>query len=427
MKVVDIDPASPLFGHVRPGYEVVTINGQQVQDTLDFRYRTAGERVTIRFADHQGRELEIQLQGNDCGDLGLSLGGDRIRRCNCDCIFCFVRQQPKGMRRNLYIKDDDYRFSFTYGNFVTLSNVTEEDLSRIITQRLSPLYVSVHTTDDGLRRCMLRNEKLAPILPRLRHLTEHGITIHAQVVICPGINDGEHLNKTVRELSKLHPGVESLAIVPVGLTKYRDHLPKLRTYTPGESAAVIDQIEAHQKEFHAILGSRFVWAADEFYVMADRDFPKRPEYEKMPQFENGVGMARECISMFNRRRASLRNIQSELRVRFLTGHSAFPFLSRYILPFIHDELKLHLSVQPVDNRFWGESVTVSGLLIGDDLLEAAQEKIEDYDVLVLPPNCLNEYGFFLDDMSLEQFQAALGKPVVVGRYNLAESIKDAFQ
>jgi putative radical SAM enzyme (TIGR03279 family) len=427
MKIVEVDPASPLFGHVRPGYEVVTINGQHVQDALDFRYRTADERVTIRFADHHGQELEVQLEGNGCGGLGVTLDDDRIRRCNCDCIFCFVRQQPKGMRRNLYIKDDDYRLSFTHGNFVTLSNVTEEDLSRIITQRLSPLYVSVHTTDDRLRRCMLRNEKLAPILPRLRHLTEHGITIHAQVVICPGINDGEQLAKTINDLSKLYPGVESLAIVPVGLTKYRDHLPKLRTYTPDESAAIIDQTEARQKEYHAILGSHFVWAADEFYVMADRDFPRRNEYEQMPQFENGVGMARECIAMFNRRRASLKSIQSELRVRFLTGLSAFPFLSQYILPFIQDDLKLHLSVQPVQNLFWGDSVTVSGLLIGRDMLEAAQGKIEEYDVLVLPPNCLNEDGLFLDDMSLEQFEDALGKPVVVGRYNLAESIKDAFQ
>jgi putative radical SAM enzyme (TIGR03279 family) len=427
MKVVDIDPDSPLFGHVRPGYEVVTINGQQVQDALDFRYRTADERVTIRFADHHGQELEVQLEGNDCSCLGVTLDDDRIRRCNCDCIFCFVRQQPDGMRQNLYIKDDDYRLSFTHGNFVTLSNVTEEDLTRIITQRLSPLYVSVHTTDDSLRRCMLRNEKLRPILPRLRHLTEHGITIHAQVVVCPGINDGEQLAKTINDLSKLYPGVESLAIVPVGLTKYRDHLPRLRTYASDESAAIIDQIEARQKEYHVILGSRFVWAADEFYVMADRDFPRRPEYEQMAQFENGVGMARECISMFNRRRASLKHIRSDLRVRFLTGLSAFPFLSQYIVPFISDELKLHLSLQPVQNLFWGDSVTVSGLLIGKDLLEAAKEKIEAYDVLVLPPNCLNEDGLFLDDMSLEQFEDALDKPVVVGRYNLAESVKDAFQ
>ncbi len=426
MKIISVDPASPLFGHVRPGYKVVAINGKRVLDAIDFRYRTADERVTIRFADRRGRELEFQFDELSPGYLGLTLDDDKIRRCNCDCIFCFVHQQPKGLRSSLYVKDEDYRLSFTHGNFITLCNLTEQDMARIIEQRLSPLYVSVHTTDDSLRRSMLRNKRLAPILPCLRRLAENGITIHSQVVLCPGINDGPQLEKTINDLSRLYPGVETLAVVPVGLTRYRDNLPRLRTYTSDEAAAIIDFIGTRQKDLLARLGTRFVWPADEFYVLAQRDFPGRASYEKMSQFENGVGMGREFLTMFNRRRWRLKEIRSDRRALFLTGHSAHPFLSRQIVPFIQNEFRLRLSLHPVRNRFWGEMVTVSGLLTGEDLLDAALREADEYDVLVLPPNCLNSDNLFLDDMSLQQFQNALGKPVVVGRYNLAESIKEIF-
>jgi len=426
MKIISVDPASPLFGHVRPGYKVVAINGKRVLDAIDFRYRTADEPVTIRFADRRGRELEFQFDELNHGSLGLTLDDDKIRRCNCDCIFCFVHQQPKGLRRSLYIKDEDYRLSFTHGNFITLSNLTEQDMARIIEQRLSPLYVSVHTTDDSLRRSMLRNEALAPIIPHLRYLGENGITVHTQVVLCPGINDGPQLEKTINDLSQLYPGVETLAVVPVGLTRYRDNLPRLRPYTGDEAAAIVDFIETRQKDLLVRLGTRFVWPADELYVLAQRDFPKRASYEKMSQFENGVGMAREFITMFNRRRIQLKGIRSDRRALFLTGYSVYPFLSRYIIPFIQKELRLNVSLRPVVNRFWGETVTVSGLLTGQDLLDEALGGSDEYDVAALPPNCLNSDDLFLDDMSLEQFQNALGKPVVVGRYNLAESIREIF-
>jgi putative radical SAM enzyme (TIGR03279 family) len=428
MKVVAVDPSSPLYGRVRPGFEVVAVNGRRVLDSLDFHFRTSGERVTISFADFDGRRLEFQVDSEHTADgLGLTFDDGRIRRCNCDCIFCFVNQQPPGMRDDLYIKDDDYRLSFIYGNFVTLSNLAEKDLERIISQRLSPLYVSVHTTDDSLRRRMLRNRKLAPILPRLRRLAENNVTIHAQVVLCPGINDGPNLEKTINDLAALYPGVESLAVVPVGLTRYRRNLHQLRTFTPDESAAIIDYIETRQKQLLAALGTRFVWPADEFYVVAERDFPARAAYEHMPQFENGVGMTREVLTMFNRRRAGLKNIRSRKRVLFLTGYSAYPFLNRWVVPYVRETLGLHLSIHPVPNRFWGETVTVSGLLTGADLLHDAQKRADTFDAVVLPPNCLNEDGLFLDDMSLQQFRDALKVEVVVGRYNLAQSIKDAFQ
>ncbi len=426
MKILEVDPGSPLFGYVRPGYSLVSVNGREILDTIDFRYKIAEDRVRIRFADPQGKELEFDFTDADAYDLGLTLDDRKVRTCKCDCIFCFVRQQPTGMRRTLYVKDEDYRLSFTHGNFITLSNMTDDDIDRIIEQRLSPLYVSVHATDDKLRRCMLRNEKLAPIVPRLKYLGDHGITVHTQVVLCPEINDGPQLERTVTDLASLHPHVETLAVVPVGLTKFREGQVKLRPYRREEARAVIDYVESQQKAFLGQHGTRFVWPADEFYVIAEREFPRQIAYEEMSQFENGIGMTRETITMFNRRRKKLADITSDKRVLFLTGYSAHPFLQRHVESYVRETLGLRLSLQPVRNRFWGHTVTVSGLLTGQDLLRHARSVADDFDVVVLPPNCLNHDDLFLDNLTLEQFRKVLGKPVLVGQYNVAGSIREAF-
>jgi len=426
MKVVSIERASPLFGRVRPGYRLVSVNGRKVLDVIDFHYRVTDERVRLTFADPRGRQTDFEFVEPTAAHLGLTFDDHRIRHCNCDCIFCFVSQQPKGMRPALYVRDEDYRLSFTHGNYVTLSNVSESDLARIIEQRLSPLYVSVHATDDALRRSMLRNDRLSPILPRLCRLTDNGITIHSQVVLCPSINDGRYFEQTVDDLAALHPGVASLAVVPVGLTRYREGLPPLRTYTAQEAGEIIDYIETRQAGFHARTGSRFVWPADEFYVAAGRAFPPRHVYEDMPQFENGVGMAREFMTGFNRRRSRLKGIRSDSRVMMLTGCSAYPFLSEEILPYVTETLGLNLSLHRVFNRFWGETVTVTGLLTGQDLLQDATDTADQYDLVALPPNCLNADQLFLDDLSLAEFRERLGKPVLVGRYNLAQTIREAF-
>jgi putative radical SAM enzyme (TIGR03279 family) len=426
MRILAVDPDSPLFGYVRPGYRVKAVNGAPVADSIDFRFKTTEDHVKIEFTDDAGKELEFQFDDLYAGDLGLTFDDRKIRVCKNDCIFCFISQQPQGMRRMLYLKDEDFRLSFTHGNFITLSNTTEEELERIIEQRLSPLYISVHATDDKLRRCMLRNEKLAPIIPRLKYLTDNGISVHTQVVLCPTINDGPYLEKTIDQLVDLHPGVETLAVVPVGLTKYREHLPSLRKYRPEEAAEIIDYIETRQKEFLKAFGTRFVWSADEFYCEAKRPFPKRSEYEEMSQFENGIGMAREFIAMFNYRRRHLKNLNAKKRVLFLTGASAYPIFEQQILPYVREQLGLKLSLHLVKNVFWGEMVTVSGLLTGQDLLRQARIKIDEFDTVVLPPNCLNNDDLFLDNLSLDQFRTALGKDVLVGQYNLAETLKEAF-
>ncbi|MBI5265756.1 MAG: DUF512 domain-containing protein [candidate division Zixibacteria bacterium] len=425
MRILDIDPASPLFGYVRPGYSILSVNGSPVQDAIDFRYRIADERVHIRFADPVGKELDFQFEAVEAGELGITLDDHKIKFCKNNCIFCFVHQQPQGMRRTLYFKDEDYRLSFTHGNFVTLSNTTDADIARIIEQRLSPLYVSVHATDDTLRRCMLKNEKLAPIIPRLRQLGSNGITIHTQVVLCPGINDGDQLERTISELGDLYPSVESLAVVPVGLTKYRDNLPNLRTYNKEEAGQIIDYVETCQTKLFRQHSTRFVWAADEFYVIADRAFPSRATYEEMPQFENGIGMCREFITMFNRRRAKLKSIKSQRRVALLTGRSAEGFMTREIMPYLN-EIGLPVTLHAVPNDFWGHGVTVSGLLTGQDLLKYARKIADQFDLVILPPNCLNSDDLFLDNLTLDQFKSVLKKPTLVGQYNLVASLLEAF-
>jgi len=426
MKITAIEPNSPLIDYIKPGDTIKSVNGEEVRDDIDFRFRTAGEPVEIVFTDSKGRELKFEFEAGAADDLGLTLDDHQIKTCNCDCIFCFVRQQPKGMRRTLYVKDEDYLLSFTHGNFITLTNITDADLERIIAQRLSPLYVSVHTTDDSLRQKMLRPRTSISIMPRLKRLVENGIEIHTQVVLCPGINDGKALDQTITELAELSPGVKSLAVVPVGLTRYRDRMSKLRTYTAEEAGVIIEQVENYQRRFLKEKGSRLVWLADEFYVLADQDFPGISSYETMPQFENGVGMAREFITGFNRRRARLRKLESIRKVLVLTGRSAYPFFSRRLLPYLRDDLHFQVELLAVPNRFWGETVTVSGLLTGQDLLRAARESGSDYDAVVLPPNCLNNDDLFLDNLSLNQFRQTLETEVDIGSYDLTQTIREVF-
>ncbi len=427
LKIIDVDPSSPLFGYIRPGYKVLSVNGTEVQDAIDFYYKATDERVNLIFSDNLGKKINFDFDELMPGELGLTFDEDKIRTCKNDCIFCFIRQQPQGMRRALYIKDEDYRLSFTHGNFITLSNTTDDDIERIIEQRLSPLYVSVHATDDKLRRCMFRNEKLAPIIPRIKELTDNGITIHTQTVLCPGINDGKHIEKTINDLASLYPGVETLAVVPVGLTKYRDNLPHLRTYQPDEAKDIISYINKVQNRLLKEIGTRFVWAADEFYVAAKIGFPNQASYEETPQFENGIGMIREFLTNFNRKKRFLKDINSNKKALFLTGYSAYPFLTKEIIPYLKQQLNLNVELEPVKNDFWGETVTVSGLLTGQDLLRYARSYENEFDVLVIPPNCLNDEDLFLDNLSLTQFETALGKPVVLGQYNLTETLREVFK
>ncbi|NMC42867.1 MAG: DUF512 domain-containing protein [candidate division Zixibacteria bacterium] len=423
MKVVQVDNDSPLYGRIPVGAELVAVNGHPVADEIDFRFYNTEDRLRLEFRVGH-KNVIIKLADTSCGDLGLQFAQSKILVCNNKCIFCFVHQQPKGMRRSLYVKDDDFRYSFMHGNYISLSRLTDDDYKRIVRQRLSPIYISVHATDDNLRRHIFGNPGLPAIMPALKRLTRQGIVIHAQTVICPGINDGDQLNKTIADLASLAPKVASLAVVPVGLTRYRDRLPKLRKLTVAESAAAIDQVEACQKIFMKTIGTRFVFPADELFLAAGRDIPPLAYYEDMPQFENGVGMARKFIADFNRRKRHLpKSLKRPIRLGIVTGRSVEPILREQIVPFLDGIRNLHARLIPVNNVFWGETVTVTGLLTGADI--AARLTGTDADVILLPPNCLNGDDLFLDDMTLDQFTRTVNRPVLTGTYQIADLVRQA--
>ncbi|MEE9441166.1 MAG: DUF512 domain-containing protein [candidate division Zixibacteria bacterium] len=426
MKVVAITKSSPFYGEITPGADLVAVNGHPVSDEIDFHFYNTEDKLRLDFfIDGKKKIIKID-DAYACGDLGLEFEKTKIKICNNNCIFCFVHQQPKGMRRSLYIKDDDYRFSFTHGNFISLSGMTEADFARIIEQRLSPLYISVHSTDDKLRRCIFQNEKLPRIIPALKKLTSNGITVHTQTVICTGINDGEHLERTIEDLALLYPGVSSLAVVPVGLTKYRKRLPDLRSYSGKEADQIVKFIHKTQKRFQKLIKTRFVYAADEFYLLAGRKFPPLSEYEDMPQFENGIGMARQFITGFNRRKRWLPGEHSaKLRIGIVTGRSAERFMKSAVMPAIDRIRNLKTSLYVVDNEFWGDTVTVTGLLTGGDILKRIRNNKQD--VLLLPPNCLNTDDLFLDNLTLDEFTKMVGCPVLTGSYDLVKLIRRAFE
>jgi putative radical SAM enzyme (TIGR03279 family) len=423
MKIVGISEESPLYGKISPGAELVAVNGHQVADHLDFQFHNTEDIVRLEIIDG-GRKREYVIDDPACGDLGLTFEDAKIRVCHNKCIFCFVHQQPKGMRRSLYVKDDDYRFSFTHGNYVSLSGMSEADFARIIAMRLSPLYISVHTTDDDLRPFMFGNRRLEPILPELKRLIDGGIRLHTQAVIVPGVNDGAHLEKTIEDLAELSPGVDSLAVVPVGLTNYRERLPKLRTCTPNEAETIIDLVESYHDEFLDRLGTRFAWPSDEYFLKAGRPIPPFAYSEEMPQFENGVGMVRQFLVDFNRRKRYLPNrIRRPLGLEIVTGQLAGPIIKREIMPHLHKIKNLKSSLTTVNNRFWGKTVTVTGLLTGGDIVKAVKKS--HADIILLPPNCINTDELFLDDMSLDGFKSAVGRPVIAGTYQIAGAVRAA--
>ena len=425
MKVQSVHPDSPLFGYVRKGWQLVSVNGREVTDTLDYQFKSADDNLSLIFEDTSGVTKQFDFGLDRPNDLGLIFEDDKILRCKANCIFCFVHQQPKGMRRSLYVKDDDFRLSFKHGNFVTLSNLTKSDIDRIIEQGLSPLYVSVHATENKLRRCLLRNEKLEPVVPLLKRFIKAGITFHTQVVVCPGVNDGPGLNGTIKDLAELYPGVQTIGIVPVGLTKYRQKLTPLKVYDTNGAAEMTDVINLFQKKFLKQYGTRLVFAADEFYVLAGREVPRLSEYEEMEQFENGIGMLRWTITQFNRRKKALYKTQSKKKVAMITGVSAAPTLQKDIIGPLASKTGLKVDLVPIENKFWGKTVTVSGLLTGGDIMHTIKKIDTNYDTILLPPNCINDDSLFLDDMKLDYLKSKAKAEIIIGSYFIADSLKEA--
>ena len=404
------------------GDRILRINGEAVRDLIDVQVNSAEEVICVEIErDKELYEAEIERQSGE--SLGLVFEDMRLRSCNNKCVFCFIHQMPKGMRRSLYFEDDDFRLSFLHGSYVTLTNVRESDIDRIIEQGLTPQYISVHATDPELRQIMLgRTKATVDINERLGKLAANGIEMHTQVVLCPGWNDGPHLERTVTDLAAYYPAVRSVALVPVGLTDHRAKLVQLDPVTPAKAAEYAATAEAWGSQFKARFGERFVYAADEIFLLTGRPVPEALYYDAFPQLENGIGMVRSFLDTWAEasKRLPARTAEA-MRIGLLTGRLAERILAPLVARLNAIE-NVQIDLLPVDNDFFGHGITVSGLLTGRDMAARVRDGIQR-DLVLLPPNCVNGEGLTLDDMTVPQLAEAIGVPLAVGGYDLIESLE----
>ena len=414
IRVEGLDETLATGTGVRPGDRILRVNGYPVEDELDCRFYAAGDGAQVEVERARGGAREVlQLTAQGIGSLGFA--PMRSRRCRNRCLFCFVDQLPDGLRPSLYVKDEDYRFSFLYGNYVTLASLKDEELERISRLRLQPLYVSVHATEPAVRNRVLGRKTSRDIMETLGLLADAGITVHTQVVLCPGINDGAVLEKSVRDLAGLYPSVKSVAIVPVGLTRYRKQkgLCPVRSLRTKDSIEIINKIEMLQEIFKVKYKDRFVFLADEFYRQSNRPFPPAHEYQDFPQWENGVGMVAMFCRQWQRRRKkkSAWTLKGSNDYWIPTGEAAYPFLLPYVR-WLGTALSASLKLFPIRNHFFGKRVTVAGLITGRDIVKQLRPHLTQGSVLVVPGVMLSREGNrFLDDFSLEEMAETLSVPV----------------
>lgn len=407
---------------LRPGDEIHSIGGEPIRDPIDFRFHFSDDEVTLEVARETER-LIFEIEKDPEDDLGVDFEEMGILKCDNKCVFCFLHQMPRGLRKTLYYQDDDFRLSFLHGAYVTLTNLDPGEFERIIEQRLTPMYVSVHATDPTVRGQLLGRPEPVDVLGPLDRLIEAGIQCHTQIVLCPGVNDGYELKRSIFDLAERQPGVVSVGVVPLGLTRFRKNLPDLAPVTPEVARATLDEIHQHQAALLPKLGSNFAYAADEFYLLADRDLPDREAYDGFPLVENGVGMVRRFLDDFD---ASFEDLRSTPTIRVCLVTS---ILGGHFIPMIVDRLNDLPNITArsviVENEFLGPRITVSGLLSGQDIAGALESKPPlPEEVVILPPNCVNHDGFFLDDLNPRNLEERLGSRVVVGTYNLANCLKD---
>ncbi len=397
---------------------LVSLNGNEIKDVLDYRFYLACRHLSVKVL-REGEALEFLIRKREYDDIGLSFETplmDKKHTCRNGCIFCFIDQLPKGLRDTLYFKDDDARLSFLHGNYITLTNLTDEDVSRIIKMRFSPINVSVHTTNPQLRVSMMRNKRAGEVLQYLGRIANAGLTLRAQIVLCRGVNDGEELQRTMQDLTAYMPALDSVSVVPAGLTQYREGLYPLTPYSKEECKQIIAQVESFAAECLEKYGSRLFFAADELYVKAGLPVPSEEAYEEYPQIENGVGLLRSLEEELASALALLDEEEmtslSPRRVSMATGLAAYETLSALAEAAMARIPQLALTVYPIENKFFGEHITVAGLLTGKDMAEALCDKPLG-DALLIPRASLRSEGdLFLCGMSLEALSERLGVPVI---------------
>lgn len=405
IEIEEVLPESPAGkAGVKAGDVLIKVNGKYVSDVIDYCFFKDEYPLELQFKTGEEKTNAVLLK-DERKDPGMALKHFPVKRCRNKCVFCFVAQLPKGLRKTLYVKDEDYRMSFLYGNYITMTNLSEKDRERIASQRLSPLYISVHATDRKIRNHLLGNPDAADILKELAFLRENKVRSHVQVVLCPGINDGDVLKKTLRDLYGFYPYVSSIAVVPVGLTAHRK--VKVRPVLADDAEAALRTVLSFQRRFLKKHGDAIAFGADELYIKAGRtSFPALREYGDLPQIENGVGMVPVFIN--EAKRLKLKEPARKERYLTFTGQSFFPYLKKYLM----EKLVKHgyeMTAVPVRNGFFGESVTVTGLLTGRDVVRALAPRANAHDILLVPDAVIREGGdMFLDDLTVSDVGKALG-------------------
>lgn len=413
MKILSVDHNSTgLEMGLQIGDVVLRINNHPVRDILDYKFLIADEAVEMEIR-RNGDALIFEIEKDANDSLGLNFAPIEVRRCGNDCPFCFVDQNPAGMRKALYFRDEDYRLSFLSGHYVTLTNLKQDELDRIVWQRLTPLFVSIHATDPTVRHFLLGLKKEDHLLDKLRFLTSNGIELHTQIVLCPGINDGEVLRKTLYDLAEFYPQLRSVSIVPVGLTKHRDGLLKLEPVTIDYARRFLKIGDDYADFFRKRFDTYFVYPSDEFYIMSGTPLPRADRYDAFYQKENGVGMMRALLDDFAERQAPqlpLR-VPAPAKVTIVSAVLAGGIIQKEIMPALNRIENFAAELIIVKNEFYGESIHVSGLLTGQDIYNA----LKDHDLgraVFLPRNCVNDKFVFLDDWQLSEMEKKLGVPVV---------------
>ncbi|MBT3229764.1 MAG: DUF512 domain-containing protein [Candidatus Marinimicrobia bacterium] len=421
MKIVAITPKTPAEAMgIQVGDDLLSINDRNISDEIDYTFYAADEELKIKIL-RDGIAQEINIIKSLDEELGIIVEPMKIRSCANNCVFCFAHQNPPGVRDALNFKDGDFRFSFLHGHYITMTNMGPKQLERVIEQQLSPLYISVHVTDPETRRKMLLYGKDDRLTEKLEYLTSHRIQLHTQIVLCPGWNDGEILLQTINDLIKMAPGVQSISIVPVGLTKYREGEPDLTSYTPETARKFIDWFEIEQKNFKVPGFENFVLLSDEFFILADMPIPDDSYYGDFSMVENGVG---QCRDFANRFKASIPMLPPTLkkptRLVFATGILGYPFLKETITPTLDEIDNLDYEIVPILNDWLGaESVTVTGLVSARDVVTQLMEKVKT-DAVYLSYRMFSEDGITLDDHTREDIENKLGVPVYIHHEDMLE-------
>jgi len=405
---------------IEVGDYLLSVNGQEIHDIIDYRFLTADEELLLEIEKQNGEVWEIEIEKDYGEELGIEFGGgimDKAKSCSNKCMFCFIDQLPKGMRETLYFKDDDSRLSFLQGNFVTLTNMKEEDIQRIIKYHISPINISVHTTNPELRVKMLSNRFAGNVFERMKQLSEAGIQMNAQIVCVPDVNDKDELKRTIEDLYKLYPYVNNVAVVPIGITKYREGLAKVKTFNKETSKETIEMVNVLQKRFYKEVQEPFVRLSDEFYIVAGMEVPDEDFYNGYEQIEDGVGVTRCFINAIERDLEFL-DLNSKGSYSIVTGTLAYDEVKKAADKICAKNPKIHIDVFKIINNFFGDTITVTGLLTGTDIIDQIKGKIKS-KYLLMSDNMFRrgyelapESAIMLDDMTIEDIERELDVKVI---------------